>query len=461
MPSIDPERRRLLGALGGSLFALGGCLGGDDATPTATGTPARSETESPEPTDSPTATETESSTPVPQPDGWPMRFDGNVIAVDIHDGDLFALVVNEETSRTRLRALSPDGAVRWSTEFEADDHGHGPDEPDEPGWEWSTWATAEAVFLAAGMRHEWWAVRAFDRSDGTELWSFQGERRLAVRDVTADSLVVTGEEFFVPEYSHDTPEEPLVSEVYRLDRENGDATTLGRVEAARGAVADTDSAYVIAGSTLLALDDGGRRWSQSLTGEAFGVYLDDGTVVTVAENGDASRVSGFSTDGTRQWQRDGPESHSSDTLFVDGVVYVGGGDGVAAIRSDGTVAWRDSRPGGWFVHDDATGRIYSRSGRAADAATAYGPDGERLWTFDPDSRNAWPAGVTDDAVLATAITGDHASEPFYTMYHVDPSTGEGSPLVGLDTIFSVESVGSRAYVAAGKQINAYEPTPGG
>jgi len=458
MPSIDRRRRRLVAALGGSLFTLGGCLGGE-SSPTATDTGTPTATLPSTPTESPDPTASDASTPPEQPDGWPRTFEGNVIVLDEDGDDLFGVVANEGTNTSEILSLDADGSTLWSTAFEANDHGQGPNEADEAGWEWSTWPTPEAIYLAAGVRDEWWAVRAFDRSDGTERWSFRTERQLAVRDVTGDALLVTGEEFFVPEHSHDTPEEPLTSHIYRIDRESGAETMLGSLKGVRAATAADGGAYALAGDELVALDDDGVRWRRSLLADGVGVWAAGSRLVTVAADGDRGQAVGFTPDGERQWEQRVPGANSTDTLFVDETLYVGGGTGVVAVRADGTLAWRDGHAGGWFIRDEATERTYTRSGRNAGAATAYGPDGERRWTFDPPSDNAWPDTVTDDAVLVTAITGGHANEPFYTMYAVDRDSGEGAELVSLDSIFSVESVGSRAYVAAGNQIHAYEPAP--
>lgn len=91
---------------------------------------------------------------------------------------------------------------------------------------------------------------------------------------------------------------------------------------------------------------------------------------------------------------------------------------------------------------------------------AYAPGGGHRWTFDPGTSDAWPATVTDDAVLVTAMTGEHASEPSYTVYALDPETGRGGALTQVETIFAAEPVGSRAYLAAGSKIHAFEPSPG-
>lgn len=462
MPSIERTRRRLVSVVGGSLFALGGCLGSDDATPTTSRTPEPTPSDSPTPTGTPEPTGTEPSTSTPQPPGWPKRVDGNPVVLDNDDGELFAVVSPVTGTNSELVALKQDGSVRWSTEFEANAHGGGPDEADEAGSEWSTWLTAETIYLAGGVHDEWWAVRAFDRGNGEEVWSYRRERTLSIRAVTAGSLLVTAEEIFVPETTHDTPEEPLTSEIYSVDRATGDATKLDECDGVSGATAHGNSAYVLAVDGLSAFDlrDGDLQWQRSRPSDGIGVFTDGDWVVTVAEYDERSKIAGVSVDGESQWTRHGPGTHGADTLYVPGTVYVGGSDGVVAVETDGTVAWQDDRPGGWFVHDEASGRVYTRSGAGADAAAAYGPEGEWLWTFDPDSKNAWPTCVTDEAVLATAITGDHASEPFQTVYSVDPQTGDGEPLVELDTVFSVETVSDRAYLATDSGIQAFEPSPG-
>ena len=462
MPSRNPtptQRRRFLAGLGLSLFAVSGCVGrqapessdpGTERTPTPHTT-----TPEPDPSD----------TPAPEPDGWPVSFDGNVLSVDAAGEALFVVVGGGSESDSKAVALAPDGSVRWETPFEANEHGRGPDEPHEGDGGWGTWVAEDTVYLASGMRHEQWTVRAFARGDGSVRWSYEAERRLAIRDVTADSLLVTGEEIFVPEHSHDTPDDPLVSEVSVLDSETGEATALGSLDGVTAATFHNGDAYAIAGSQVVALDGaGGSRWRYGLPGEGTELHPTAEGVLAVAENdgltGGEGRVIGVSAGGERLWRHDVPTAHDTDVLFADGVLFAGGAAGVAAIRVDGTVAWRDDRAGGWPVYHDATDRLYTRSGRGAGAATAYGPDGNRRWTFDPPSNNAWAAGVTDDAVLATAITGDNADEPFYTMYAVDPETGEGGAMAELDSIFAVEPVGSRAYVAAGSDIHAFEPSPG-
>jgi outer membrane protein assembly factor BamB len=461
MPSTNPtsrQRRRFLAGLGASVFALAGCVGREEpeADPGTERTPTP-DTTTPEPSPS--------DTPVSQPDGWPQRFGGNVLSVDADGEELFAVVGGGSEPDSRMVSLTPDGSVRWETPFEANEHGHGPDEPHEGDGGWGTWVTDDTVYLAAGMRHERWTVRAFARADGDVRWSYEAERQLAIRDVTADSLLVTAEEIFVPEHSHDTPEDPLVSELSLLDRETGEATALGSLDAVRAATLRDGDAYAIAGSQVVALDGtGGSRWRYDLPGEGTELHPTADGVLAVANNdgmvGGEARVVGIGPDGDRLWRHDVPAAFDNDVLFADGTLFAGGAAGVAAVRADGTLAWRDDRAGGWPVYDADTGRLYTRSGKSAGATTAYGPDGSRRWTFDPPSTNAWAAGVTDDAVLATAITGDNADEPFYTMYAVDPETGEGGELVQLDSIFAVEPVGSRVYVAAGSQIHAFEPSPG-
>lgn len=461
MPSTNRTRRRqFLAALGGT-FLLGGCTGRPVGQPSDPD-PATESTPTPHTT---TPDPRTPETPAPEPGNWPVSLDGNVLSVDAAGGNLFAVVGGGSEPDSRMVSLAADGSVRWATPFEADEHGRGPDEADEGDGGWGTWVTDETVYLASGMRDTRWTVRAFARADGSVRWSFDAERRLAIRAVSENALLVTGEEFFVPEHSHDTPEEPLTSEFHLLDRATGEPTALGRLQGVTAATLAGDEAYAIAGERVVALDgSGGIRWEYSLAGPGVELFSTPSGVAAVAEKsvsvGSGGRVVGVGADGDRQWRHDVPAAHGSDVLLADGTVYVCGGGGVAAVGLDGTVEWRDGRAGGWPVYDADTGRLYTRSGKGADAATAYGPEGGRRWTFAPPSNDAWPATVTDDAVLATAITADHADEPFTTMYAVDPETGEGGALVALDTIFATEPVGGRAYVAAGSDLHAFEPSPG-
>lgn len=462
MPSTTPpQRRRVLATLGTALFGLAGCVDRQGSQPSESdpGTEAT-------PTPHTTTPETETAeTPAPEPGELPVAFDGNVLSVDADSGQLFAVVGGGSGSDSKFVALDPDGTVRWKTSFEANEHGRGPDEPVEGDGGWGSWVTDGTVYLASGMRHEQWSVRAFAREDGSVRWSFDAERQLTIRAVTDDGLLVTGEEFFVPENSHDTPEDPLVSECYLLDRATGEATALGSFPGVTAAAWVNGDAYVAAEGRVVALDgSGGTRWEYSLAGPGTELFAGPDGPVAVTETsgvtGGGGRAVGLSSDGNRQWRHDVPASYPPDVLLVDGTIYAGGGGGVAAVSLDGTVEWRDSMAGGWPVYHAETGRLYTRSGKGQGGVTAYGPSGGRRWTFDPPANNAWPATVTDDAVLATAITGDHADEPFYTMYAVNPETGQGSLLIRLDTIFATEPVGSRAYVAAGSDLHAFEPSPG-
>lgn len=458
----DPRhhsRRAVLKVLAVSgLIGLAGCSDGDEPSSSPTGPP----TSSPSPTattdrtDSPTATATEAG----WVSAWVETFDGNVVALDERGGQLFATVSDDtQDAGTRLYSLTPDdGAVRWRAAFDGEAFGPGPQEPDEPDDGWGTWLTPDRAYLVTGRRDEWHTVRAVDRASGTRLWSARRERELAVRGIHDGTVYATGREYFVPETTHDTPEDPLVSVVYALDAWSGEARWTDRFRGVADVGVGPAGVAVVHGTrATLVGHDGERRWTAALGGGGLGAFVVGDRVLTVSEGGRReSVVRGFTPDGDERWRLTGPDTYGNDML-LDGERLHLGGRRVLVVEPDGAVAWRDDRPGGWFLRDPATGRVYTRAGRGADAVRAYDADGRERWVFDPPSDNAWPATFTDRAVIATAITGEHASEPFYTTYVVDRTTGEGTELTPQDTIFSMEGVGERVYMAAGRRVHVFEP----
>lgn len=452
-------RRAALRALAATgLAGLAGCAGRDD-TPTSgpTGTPTSSPTTT---TTTTTRTDPPTATEAGWNSVWVETFDGNVVALDERDGQLLATVSDDaEDAGTRLYSLTPDeGSVRWRAAFDGEALGRGPQEPDEPDDGWGAWLTADRAYLVTGRRHEWHAVRAVDRKSGTTRWSAHRERELAVRGVHDGTVYATGREYFVPETTHDTPEDPLVSVMYALDAWTGEARWTDRFRGVADVGVGPAGVAVVHGTRATLLGHGGeRRWTTDLGGDGVGAFVEGDRMLAVSESGhDTSVVRGFAPDGEEGWRLAGPDTSGNDMLLDGGRLHLGGRR-VLVVEPDGSVAWRDDRPGGWFLRDPAAGRVYTRAGRGADAVRAYSAGGEERWFFDPPSDNAWPATFTDGAVVATAITGEHASEPFYTTYVVDRATGEGTALTPQDTIFSMESLGERVYMAAGRRVHVFEP----
>lgn len=452
----DPSRRTVLGALGATL-GTAGCLGGQ-STPTRTATRS--------PVDHHTATVTHGSTTGTDAatgteagwsSAWVETFDGNVVSLDAHRGTLYAAASRDSRDCTFCAVDPTDGRVRWRQTVDGEALGPGPNEADEPDDGWGAWFAAGRAHLVTGRHDEWSALRTFDLADGWVAWSLRRDRLLQVRGVVDGTLYATGEELFVPAHTHDTPSEPLTSVVYAVDAATGTVQWTDRFDGVGGVGVGPAGVAVHHGTQVTLLSpDGTRQWSTDLGGEGVRAYLADGVVLTVTRIGEETVVRGFDLDGRRLWKHRAPDVSGADALLAGGTLYLGGGS-MLAVRPDGRVRWRHSRPGGWFLREPSTGRLYVRGGRAAGSVSAYAADGSHRWTFDPPSTNAWPDGLTASAVLATAITGDQADEPFYTTYVVDPGTGAASKLVAFDSLFAVEGVGETAYLAVGPRIHAFEP----
>lgn len=153
---------------------------------------------------------------------------------------------------------------------------------------------------------------------------------------------------------------------------------------------------------------------------------------------------GVATSGDGAWQRSLPVE---ELLVADGRLYAGD-EVVVAVEPDGTIAWRDTEHGQWLLLDPSADTLYTRSNRQADAATAYAVTGTERWTFDPPSNDAWPEAATRDAVVVSAITGEHADEHFLTLYSVT-ANGEATAVLGKDTVFDALGLDGTVYLADG------------
>lgn len=435
----------------GTLGVLAGCTGRDGST-TSTGTPT------------PTGTPTETPTDLPEwyPE-WTLAFSGrHVLALEPGDGLLYA-TVSSDGGPSGVVAVDPvTREIVWQREFEGEAvggsyAGYRPLARDQ----WGLTATADRLYAVHGRdaSYDWTALHALDRATGDRRWSFRRERKLAVRGVAGGTVVATGLEFFEPEHTHDTPAEPLTSVVYGLGATSGEVQWSRSFDGVRDVAVGTDAAYVAVGGELVALGlDGSRRWVLDGDAPARTVRAADGRVYYATDAGDdRSTVRRVALDRTVEWTRTLPV----EEFLLDGDRLYASGDAVTALDPDGSVAWRADTYGQWLLFDPARETLYTRAGRAADAVDAYVASGERdgrqrRWRFDPPSQNAWPEAATREAAVATAITGESADEPFYTVYAV--RDGRPTKALGLDTVFTAVPLDGTVYVGDGNsQVVALEP----
>ncbi|QLH84793.1 PQQ-binding-like beta-propeller repeat protein [Halosimplex pelagicum] len=261
------------------------------------------------------------------------------------------------------------------------------------------------------------------------------------------AVVVRATEFFEPEHTHDTPEEPLETTIYAVGTDSGDSRWSASLAGATAFAVGPDAVYAASGRTLSAYGpDGDRRWNRELSAPVrLATVLGDTVVCSVGESDDDSSLVGVSTDGETLWTRS-----LSARWFVptDDRVYVGN-DSVAAVGADGAVAWRERA----YAHDPllaADGnRLYTRTNARMNAVDAYDlPSGDRPYRFVTPSNNGWPAAATTGTLVAEAITPQAAE--FTSLFAVDAATGEPRAVYRpSDSVFTVQGYREAVYAGFG------------
>lgn len=466
-----PSRRTLLSLLATGLSGLAGCASGPSA-PTTTAprsTPTRT---LPGTTERPPDTTAEPTEPATEPPGelddwsfaWERHFDyEHVLALDVADGTLYA-TLSDEGGPSAVAAIDPEApAVVWDATFEGEavDGSHAGYRPiARDGW--GVTVAGDTVYAVTGHAdaYDWTAVHAVDRAAGVTRWSFRKPRRFTVHGVQSGLVVASGREFFEPDTTHDTPEEPLTSIVYGLDAADGSVRWSTSFQGLRDVGVGPDGVHVAAGSRLTGLRlDGTTRFTYEGEGRPVrAVRAAPGRIYYLTEaGGDRSVVHGLDPDGDRAWRVELPV----DEVLLDGDRLYAGGDSVVALEADGTVSWRvDDGYGQWLLLGPARETLFTRAGVAQDRAAAYdAADGSLRWTYRPptlSSPNAWPVAATPETAVVEGITADHASEAFTSLFAVDRSTGTGTRSLGVDPLFDVASVGGTV-VVAGSSLLALEP----
>jgi hypothetical protein len=475
-----PSRRRALrlAVAGVALAATAGCLdrspggrtGADPSTPARTDSPDDGST--PAATDRPgTPTgEPDDGTPtdggesdVASPDDlpepavdWRRSLDrANLLAVDpAPDRDGVYATASDDGGGTTVAAVAPDGSERWRRELDGEPvAGSTARDVRAARDQWGVTAAGDAVLAVTGRaaEGEWSAVHSLDSRTGATRWTRRRERELAVAGVTDDRLIVAGEEFFVPESSHDTPEEPLSTVVTALDRSDGGERWRrehrGVVDVGVGrAGGDAPATFVADADGLSGLGPEGDRRFRLARGPARVVRA--GPTRCYYVTGEAPEaVHGVAPDGSVAWRRRLP---TDEYLRHDDGLYAGG-DAVVSLAPDGAVDWRADGFGRWLLAAPDGGTLYTRTGRAADAVGAHdAADGRRRWTFDPPVDDAWPEAATASHVLVGTVVGP--------TYLVDAATGRAVAATRVETLFDAEGVDGRFLVGDGEgRVTAYRP----
>lgn len=487
-----PTRRRTLALSAAALASITGCLG-DDGTadrdptssvptedPTATstptpapaGTPTVADTAAPDETDDSTATRADDRTPdgtvtrvsgdlsAWRPDRWIDVGYANVLGLDA-DGRRLYVTASDEGGDSAVAALSP-GRERfdWQRTLAGDSEARSHVEPTDRTDTWGVTVADGTVYSVNGRGddYEWTAVHALDPATGRQRWSVERERRLAVHGFVDDAVVVGATEFFEPESTHDTPDEPLETDVALIDAAGGDERWSTAVTGLSAVAVGSDRVYVASGRTLSGFEPAGeRRWKRELAEEVRAMTAVDGVVVAaVGPSDDESSIVGVSPGGETLWR----VPMSTRWLVPAGDrVYVMN-DSVGAVTSDGTVAWRERAHGHYpLLSGDGT-RLYTRANVRMNAVDAYDlPGGDRRFRFVTPSNNGWPLAATTDTIVAEAITPDEAD--FTSLFAVDASSGEPRAVYRpTDTVFTAQGFDGTLYVGFGDgRLGVFETVP--
>lgn len=449
------SRRNALHFVGSALLgSVAGCIGeppSTDETPTA----------SPTPTTTPTPTSETTTKPTPdEPENWTSTWKQSIteehaLGLRSFDGRLYAALSNER-GPSAVAELSPDdGTIAWRTEFEGEAEGHSyagyrPMARDQ----WGVTLTDASVYSVNGTgdSYDWTAVHALDRATGDGRWSLRRDRRLHVRGVANGTAFVTGQEFFEPEHSHDTPDEPLVSILYAVDAATGEVRWTDEFAGVTDVAVGTDAVYVATLDRLVAVDfDGTRRWEFGSDRPARSVRAVDGRVYYLTEvTSDRSNVYGLDTAGERAWER----ALDVHEVLLDGDRLYAGGDAVLALDPDGSIAWQANDHGKWLLLGPDRETLYTRAGGQTVGAYAL-PSGDHLWSFDPPEEYAWPEAATADVAVAEGFADGRA------LYAVERKSGEASKRYYVGnrvSVFTVETLDGRAFVGtSGSSITALDP----
>lgn len=447
-----PTRRRTLALAGGFLTFLGGCVA--ESEPTATeSTPTSNRAGSPEPTPAETSTGVTAlveDLPTWEPDRWIETDYTHALGLTLGNDRIFTTLGSDGNGQSAVAALDPGASgFTWRTPIDGDAQS----DSYVKGRHWSdSWGVIVGdgtVYSVHGNSrdYEWTAVHALDATSGDERWSFRRERALRVAGFLGDLVVVAGEEFFEPDHTHDTPEEPLRTVVYGLDRTSGDQRWSIPVDGLSRLAVGADGVYAASGSTLAAYDSAGEeRWERETTGAVDFLWAIDGTVVaSVGPSPDESSLVGLTTGGEQSWTVD---FSTRFALSGDDRVYVMN-DEVAAVTADGSVAWRADRRGSQPMLSTDGDRLYTRTGRGTDAVDAYDlPGGDRQFRLRTRADNGWPLADTG-ATLVAGVRTPHKAEST-SLYAADVDSGEPSAVYRPDEIvFTALGHAGEVYAAFG------------
>lgn len=454
--------------------ATAGCStrqGPTDPTAERTATDTRTETPSDEPsattkskTETETETETETDTESDSDSNgladwaptWTLRAEAGAVRSIRVVGDRVVALASGGSGPTDVFAIDgQDGSRAWRTQLDGGPESGSHLSQSNARDDRSITVTDDALYVLTGNadEYEWTALTALDPATGAVDWSLKQEQDLAVAGVRDGSVVVGGREFFEPQTSHDTPEDPLRTVLYGIDAATGDVRWSRQFRAVSVATTGPDGAVVAADRRVIGLGrDGRERWSVETTGPVRAVCPVGDLVVAAVEAGDGSTLRAFGPDGTEAWRLRRPvESFlaTTDRLYALGEATLG-------IDPTGTVRWQVDGYGGWPLLSPDGRTLYARAGVQAAAVDAFDlPEGGRRFRYETPSNNGWPTAAANGFVAAEAITPDAAD--FTSLFAVDAASGTATAVYRpTASVYGAAGTSDRIYVGVGRGLLAFD-----
>lgn len=331
----------------------------------------------------------------------------NVLGLTPGRGDELYASLSDETGPSAVARLAPhDGEIVWHTSFEGEPvegsfAGARPDSREH----WGATVGSEAVYSVHGG-DDWTALHALDRQTGEVRWSDRKSREFVVHGVVSDTVVATAGEFARPPTDGPATAEPRESTLLAYDARTGAVRWSRSFAGVADVAVGEDAIHVAAGDRVVVVGlDGDERSRFEGDRPARAVRVSDSQVFYVTGTyGAGSTVHGLERGGTPEWMLD---VAASEFLVDGGRLYVGG-DVLAAIDPDGTVAWRVDRGSDLLLVGPAGNVVLARAFRSAGAGTeevvtAYGTGGRHRFAFDPPGRRARPRAATAGTVVVEGV----------------------------------------------------------
>jgi outer membrane protein assembly factor BamB len=439
---MEQRRRDYLRLCGGAfLTTVAGCVADSGPDDGATSTETTGGPSSTEATETAETSTTEEEPADLDPTWTASSFEGDVRDLVLADDALYASLSGGGT--VALDAAT--GETLWQTDVTGTLDGSLVTKVE------SLTLASGTLFLTAAARDEPREyVHALDAATGETLWTYSAREFLSVAGVVGDTAYL-GAEYI--ENPNPGPEQDPAGEgrVRALSMTDG-ATTWRRTVEDLGGVAVADhGVYATDGDQLRGFSHSGDRLWMVPASDHAGPVVTDRAVVALGRDG---ALTAYEPDtGAERWTV--LQSEPSTTRWSDLVVTADrillGGNSIASVTHDGTLAWRGDSGGRVNESLVTTNSVYADGGVEVPAYAR--PEGTRRWTYSPDDEQYVQATAAVEAgvMVHEGIGGD------YQWHLLDAESGTPRAVLrsGLP-FYATASRRNRLYVGSSGRVHAVD-----